>query len=149
LVLLLNSCLNSMQEFNRSLKDFVGEWQLTQMTYTNEKGEHIDVEKISSTIVFRDIKVSDVESNRDREGTLFINDDSISFRYNLTPESNKINLHVHQDSLIDKPIYAIGKVNQYNYEMIDKNELIFNVDAEYVYPTNEKLTNPVYVFERK
>jgi len=35
-----------------------------------------------------------------------------------------------------------------DFELIDKRSIIFSNAFEIVYPTNEKLTNPVYVFER-
>jgi hypothetical protein len=149
LVLILSSCNSFEGKFNKKLKDIVGKWQLTQMTYTNENGEYIDVEKISSSIIFSDVPTTQVEGNLTRKGTLFIAGDSISFTFNLSPTDERINFDVNRDSLTGKPVYSIGKTYQYDYDVIDKNELVFTTDFEVVYPTNEILTNPVYVFERK
>ena len=147
-VLMLSSCLDGKEKFNKKLKDFIGEWQLIQMTYISETGEYIDVENLSSSIIFTDISDSQVDGNLTKRGTLYIAGDSISFTFDLDPYDNSIGFDVNRDLLIGKPIYSIGKWHHYEFELIDKKELVLTTDYELVFPTNEKLTNPVYIFKR-
>jgi hypothetical protein len=149
-VLFLNSCTD---KYDKNLDILLGEWILQEMTYYNEEGKLIVLDKVSSSIIFssKDLNVNSKENrNFDKLGTLIVDNDSISFVYQFDFNYNTIFIDIRYDSISQKPLYTFGKMYSYNYEIINKNELLFSADnAEYSELSNEKLTNPVYVFERK
>ena len=148
LVLTCISCVDSTEKYQKNIKNLLGEWQLNQMTYTNETGKLIDVEQIASSIKFSDVFTTQADGNMTKKGMLYVGNDSVYFEYEFDFYSNRITIHVDRELIKDMPISTFGKVNMYDFELIDKKELIFTVDAEYVYPSNEILTSPVYVFVR-
>jgi hypothetical protein len=147
LVLLTASC-DSNKIYERNLKDVVGEWTLIEMSYTNDSGEYIYSENPSSSIIFTDDKTSNTEGNIDRIGVLVVEGDSIDFEYQFAFGYNSMNIQIEHSKLENRPLYTFAKMQVNDFELIDKKSIIFSNAFEIAYPTNEKLTNPVYVFER-
>ncbi|HOO85309.1 MAG TPA: hypothetical protein PLS94_12140 [Prolixibacteraceae bacterium] len=148
LLVLLSSSCDSNKTYERNLKDVVGEWTLKEMSYTNDSGEYIYFENPSSSIIFTDEKSNNTEGNIDRKGVLVVDGDSIDFVYQFDFSVNYLNIVVDREKIKDKPLYTFAKMQVNDFELIDKRSIIFSNAFEIVYPTNEKLTNPVYVFER-
>jgi uncharacterized protein YcfL len=142
------SCIDSAEKYEKDLKELIGEWQLQQMTYTNEKGEFVNAEKVSSSIKFSNVFTTQADGNMSKSGTLYVGNDSVDFQYEFNFYDNRISIHIDRELIKDMPIFTFGKLVIYEFELIDKKELVFTTDFEYVYPTNEKLTYPVYVFKR-
>ena len=145
LVLIAISCVD---KYERNLKDILGEWTLKEMTYTNESGEYVNFDNPSSLIIFIDENISNADGNFDKKGILVVDGDSIDFIYQYDFSQNVINIEVERTKIENKPLYTFGKMQVNNFELIDKKSLVFSNSFEMVYPSNEKLTNPVYVFER-
>ncbi|HKM93438.1 MAG TPA: hypothetical protein VJY41_07285 [Prolixibacteraceae bacterium] len=148
LVLTCISCVDSTEKYERDLNDLLGQWNLQEMTYTDESEKSIVYKDVSSSIIFTNTSVSLAEGNIDRKGTLIIEDDSINFNYQFDFSQNTINIEIEQDLIRSKPLYTFGKMQGNDFELIDENKILFYSEFEYVYPSNEILTNPVYVFVR-
>jgi hypothetical protein len=145
---LVLSTISCDDKYDRNLKDFLGEWQLKEMSYTNESGENVVLEDISSSIIFSDENISNSDGNIDKKGILIVGSDSIDFVYQFDFSQDMINIEIERTKMENRPLYTFGKMQVNNFEFSDKKSLIFSNAFEIVYPTKEKLTNPVYVFER-
>lgn len=146
IILLLSSCSD---KYERNLKDILGEWRLEEMSFTNELGEFEMIQNLSSTIHFTDKNLSEnFDGNLDKLGQLVVESDTISFIYQFNFSTNSINIEIHRDSIAYKPLYTFGKMQVNDFELIDENKLLFSSNFEVVYPTNEKLINPLYIFVR-
>lgn len=146
IVLTTISCVD---KYDRNLKDILGDWTLQEMSYTSESGENVHFENPSSSIIFYDEKISSADVNLDRKGVLVVEGDSIDFVYQFDFSQNMINIDIERTKIENKPLFTLGKMHVNDFELIDKNRsLIFSNRFEIVYPTNEKLNNPVYIFVR-
>lgn len=147
-LLLVLSTISCGDKYERDLKDILGEWQLKEMTYINESGEYVVLEDVSSSIIFFDENNSDDHASLDKKGILIVESDSIDFVYQFDFSQNMINIEIERSKIENKPLYTFGKMQVNDFELSGKKSLIFSNTFEMVYPTNEKLTNPLYVFER-
>jgi hypothetical protein len=148
LLLLLATSCDSNKVYERNLKDVVGEWTLKEMSYTNDSGEYIYFENPSSSIIFTDEKSNNTEGNIDRKGVLVVDGDSIDFEYQFAFGYNTMNIRIEHSVLENRPLYTFGKMQVNDFELKDKNTLIFTNLFEAAHYINVKITNPVYVFER-
>ena len=82
----------------------------------------------------------------DKLGTLIVDGDSMEFNYQFHFSQNTINIEIEQDWIRKKPIYTFGKMQVNDFELADKKNLVFSNLFEVVYLTDEKLTDPVFVF---
>jgi hypothetical protein len=146
-VLSITSC-DSTKSYEKNLKDVLGVWTLKEMSYFNDSGEYIYFENPSSSIIFTDDKPSNTGGNIDRKGVLVVDGDSIDFEYQFAFGYNSMNIQIEHSEIENKPLYTFGKMQVNDFELKDKNTLIFTNKFEAAYFINVKITNPVYVFER-
>jgi hypothetical protein len=147
-LLLVLTTFSCVDKYDRNLKDILGAWTLQEMSYTKESGEYVVLNEVSSSIIFSDNKIDNVDGTLDNHGTLIVDGDSIAFIYQFNFSQNQINIEIERSSVENKPLYTFGKMQVNDFEMVDDNKLIFSCDLEIVYPTNEELTHTVYTFER-
>lgn len=81
---------------------------------------------------------------KDRKGALNVGTKTFLFEYNFGPD--KCNLDFADKRTL--PIGAIGRVQVYSYEYLNKDTIIFSVDKEFDYTTEQVLTNVKYIFSR-
>lgn len=148
LLIFLNSCIDSSEEYEKNLDDFLGEWILQQMSYTNDSDEPVTFENASSSIIFTECNISNAEGNNEKEGILVVEGDSIKFTYQFDFYQDYINIDIERTKIENKPLYTFGKVQVNYFELIGENKLLFSSDYELVYPTNEKLTAPSYIYAK-
>ena len=147
--LLVLTCISCVDKYDKNLKDVLGEWTLQEMSYTNSSGQYVLLDSVSSSIIFTNDNLNaNTKDQRsfDKLGTLIVDGDSMEFNYQFHFSQNTINIEIEQDWIRKKPIYTFGKMQVNDFELADKKNLVFSNLFEVVYLTDEKLTDPVFVF---
>ncbi|MBN2807606.1 MAG: hypothetical protein JXR22_13185 [Prolixibacteraceae bacterium] len=147
-LLLVLTSYSCVEKYDRNLKDILGEWKLHEMSYTKESGEYIVLTEVSSSIIFSNNTINNIDGTLEKYGTLIVDGDSVAFVYQFDFSQNKMNIDIERTALENKPLYTFGKMQVNDFELDDVNRLIFSCDFEIIYPTNEELTHTVYIFER-
>ncbi|HEV7350757.1 hypothetical protein [Telluribacter sp.] len=113
-----------------------GSWILSDFKYTDNTGKVVSESPSNVQITFL--------GTTTRKGIIKAPSNEFTFEYNFGPD--KCNLDFSNKKAL--PLEIIGKVQVYSYELLDRNKLIFSIDKEYDYTTNQVLRNVTYTFRR-
>lgn len=132
------------------LNRMVGTWLLDKMVYENAAGKTIEVNDSKIMLILKD---EDEAGNKTggNEGSLIVDEyeESYNFTYSFDFSGNKVDLSFEPDDVENLPLEAVGKVQLYDFELINKNTLEISTDFEMVHSNNEVLKNVTYTFVRK
>jgi hypothetical protein len=147
LFILTTSCRD---QYERDLSRMTGTWLLDRVVYENELGKPIEITDSEIMLIFNDKEDPDNKAGG-KQGTLILgkNVEPIYFKYSFDFSSENVDLSFDQADLERLPVDAIGKVQVYNFKLIDKNMLEFSADYEMVHSSNEVIKNVTYTFVRK
>ncbi|MCP1386018.1 hypothetical protein [Runella salmonicolor] len=136
LLVLLVTGISCKPDYVTVGKKLEGTWQLNRIQYVNPNDKLIVINNPAVVMTFTDSK---------RNGVLTIDSSKYNFEYNFGPE--KCNIDVKNEKSL--PLEAIGKVQVYSYQFMDKKTIKFSIDKEYNYTTEEVLKNVEYIFVKQ
>ena len=146
LVILTISCEGNHE---RKLNRMVGTWLLDKMVYENASGKTVEVNDSEIMLIFKD---EDEPGNKNggTEGILIVDKhkEPFYFTYSFDFSGSAVDLSFDPDDVENLPVEAVGKVQVYDFKLIDKNTLELSADFEMVHSSNEVLKNVTYTFVR-
>lgn len=146
LVILTISCEGTYESKVNRMR---GTWLLDKMVYENASGKTTEVNDFEITLIFKD-EVDQDNNSGVNEGTLIVDKskEPFYFTYSFDFSGNTVDLTFGPDDVENLPVEAVGKVQVYDFELINKNTLELSADFEMVHSSNEVLKNVTYTFVR-
>ena len=141
LMLFAFSCQSEREKVNES---FAGTWKLEEMSYTDSLGVVNTISDSNISLTFlNDIK--ETSSN----GYEIVDKDTIVFSYSIDHEFNDIDimLNAHLDT-VKLPLAAIGRMQVYHWDKIDKKTIEFSADLELEHSSTLLIRNTSYLFTK-
>lgn len=147
-VLFVSSC----EKDKVNARQIEGNWALVEMTHLREDGIK---ETISSAILDKTgannlisfIK-GDASTYVPKFASQTVNNSTIEFTYQIGG-NNAINIQMPEPTREALPLTAMGRVQPYSYEFVNKNTLRFVAEKEFLSDRKEVIEQVTYVFKRQ
>ena len=142
LLLLMFGC---QSKYVRKLNRIQGTWHLQKVTYFNNGfqsfSDNLGTIHFSETTPPNSLKGS-------YKGTQTINDKSYAFDYSFDFSGGKVDIAIPKAIRDQLPLQAVGKVQVYQFSLVNDNLLTLEVANELYEPTKEVLKNVTYTLVR-
>lgn len=147
-VLFVSSC----EKDKVNARQIEGNWSLIEMTHLREDGiketiSSATLDKTGANNLISFIK-GDASTYVPKFASQTINNSTIEFTYQIGG-NNAINIQMSELTREALPLTAMGRVQPYSYEFVNKNTLRFVAEKEFLSDKKEVIEKVTYVFKRQ
>jgi hypothetical protein len=132
------SCKDKSERLYESIS---GTWKLETMQYTDSTGITKSINNSEIILIF-----DYIDRYSSHQGFQVIKNDTMEFEYFI--DSNSGDLDFKESDIMIMPLDAIGRMQVYNFNKIDRNTIEFYTDFEFDYLNNQKLYNTSYLYSK-
>lgn len=150
LSLIIVSC-DSDTDISSRLDDMNGNWQLTEMVYTDPQGAKWTVSDSKTTLTFTK-EIAGGDADGVRYGIQDAGGEEFRYQYSVDFSQDNINILFEEaDAKEQLPLDAIGRNQVYNFEQTDKSHIVISAEVEMNRDKvdAEVLTNVRYMLEKQ